>query len=240
MSEISKYEAQVKRMQGLCEEHDLYYRFIKDKYPMAFVIRPTQGMGEQLSMLEKAEDEGYTSPDAYMKWIFTDDGLRQIVDGGVFSITVTLRSKLESVMNKMIKYWLQFFFKDVIEKDSLRRGMMPVIDESEDNDTDGPDGENGAEDSGEDAGEDGEDGGEDDGEDGANEDLDERLIDEATKLVRVENKASVTLLQRRLNIGYSQAARIIDRLEEQGVVGPFNGADPREVLPFDAPNDEAV
>ena len=41
MSEISLYEAQVKKMQGLCDEHDLVYRFKKDSYPITFTIRPT-------------------------------------------------------------------------------------------------------------------------------------------------------------------------------------------------------
>ena len=42
-------------------------------------------------------------------------------------------------------------------------------------------------------------------------------------------KASASFLQRRLRIGYSRAARLIDMLEEQGIVGPADGAKPREV-----------
>ena len=44
MSEISMYEAQKKKMQGLCDEHDLVYRFEKDRYPIIFTIKPVQGM----------------------------------------------------------------------------------------------------------------------------------------------------------------------------------------------------
>ena len=40
MSEISMYEAQKKKMQGLCDEHDLVYRFEKDRYPIIFTIKP--------------------------------------------------------------------------------------------------------------------------------------------------------------------------------------------------------
>ena len=40
MSEISMYEAQKKKMEGLCEEHDLTYRFQKDTYPPTFTISP--------------------------------------------------------------------------------------------------------------------------------------------------------------------------------------------------------
>ena len=66
MSEISMYEAQKKKMQGLCDEHNLVYRFIKDKYPITFTIQPIQGVEAQMTMLENVEEVGYTSPDASM------------------------------------------------------------------------------------------------------------------------------------------------------------------------------
>ncbi|MBM4465340.1 MAG: DNA translocase FtsK [Chloroflexi bacterium] len=57
------------------------------------------------------------------------------------------------------------------------------------------------------------------------------LLEEAIAVVREYNRASISLLQRRLRIGYSRAARLIDLLEEQGVVGPDQGAGrSREVL----------
>ena len=57
MSEISLYEAQVKKMQGLCDEHDLVYRFVKDGYPITFTITPTKGLDAQMSMLEEVEED---------------------------------------------------------------------------------------------------------------------------------------------------------------------------------------
>ena len=75
MSEISMYEAQKKKMPGLCDEHDLVYRFEKDRYPIIFTIKPVQGMDAQISMLENVEEVGYRSPDASMSWIFEDGGL---------------------------------------------------------------------------------------------------------------------------------------------------------------------
>jgi len=57
------------------------------------------------------------------------------------------------------------------------------------------------------------------------------LLEEAIAVVRSHNRASVSLLQRRLRIGYSRAARLMDLLEEQGVVGPDQGPGrSREVL----------
>jgi S-DNA-T family DNA segregation ATPase FtsK/SpoIIIE len=55
------------------------------------------------------------------------------------------------------------------------------------------------------------------------------LFDEVKKIVLETKKASASFLQRRLRIGYSRAARLIDMLEERGIVGPADGAKPREV-----------
>ena len=49
-------------------------------------------------------------------------------------------------------------------------------------------------------------------------------------MLRAEGKASTSLLQRRLRLGYTRAARMIDILEARGIVGPADGAKPREVL----------
>jgi S-DNA-T family DNA segregation ATPase FtsK/SpoIIIE len=56
------------------------------------------------------------------------------------------------------------------------------------------------------------------------------LLAEAKKVVIEAKKASASLLQRRLRVGYARAARLIDMLEERGVVGPGEGAKPREIL----------
>ncbi|MFH1192541.1 MAG: DNA translocase FtsK 4TM domain-containing protein [bacterium] len=61
-------------------------------------------------------------------------------------------------------------------------------------------------------------------------DDDDDLLDEAKEVIRSANKASTSLLQRRLKIGYSRAARIIDILEEQGFVSHAEGSKPREVI----------
>lgn len=242
MSEISMYEAQKKKMEGLCEEHDLTYRFQKDTYPPTFTISPIQGMDAQLSMLENVEDGGYISPEAKMTWIFKDGSLETKVTGGTFTITKTLRTKIESVLMKMLTYWMQYFFRDVMEKRSLKDGMMPVINEDEVEDDDAyeeeseaPDDVEDAEilDSGELEAEDDNPGNTADSSDAT----DDELYEQAVSIVRMENKATVSLLQRRLNIGYARAARIMELLEENGVVGPFAGSNPREVLPTDEPDD---
>ncbi|TDO73027.1 DNA translocase FtsK [Halanaerobium saccharolyticum] len=57
----------------------------------------------------------------------------------------------------------------------------------------------------------------------------DELYEEAVKLV-VKYRASISMLQRRLHIGHSRAARLIDTMEEDGIVGPYAGSKPREVL----------
>lgn len=253
MSEISMYEAQKKKMEGLCNEHELTFRFQKDTYPMIFTVKSTGGVGAQMSMMENVEEVGYRSPDASMTWIFEDGNLQTKVTGGTFTISKTLRTKIENILIKMITYWQQYFFRDVIQRDALKDGMQPEIDESDANDTDvvsdGVDLPEGAEplEAYEDEAVDGESadlpdlGGEDVDSDGgeAQGGVTEEEIAQAISIIRMENKASVSLLQRRMNIGYATAAKIIDALEERGVIGPYNGSQPREVLPFDEP-DEGV
>jgi S-DNA-T family DNA segregation ATPase FtsK/SpoIIIE len=67
-----------------------------------------------------------------------------------------------------------------------------------------------------------------DGENGCDED--EELIQQCIEVIRSEQKASVSLMQRRLRLGYTRAARIMDELENRGIVGPSKGAEPRDIL----------
>ncbi|MBU4351150.1 DNA translocase FtsK 4TM domain-containing protein [Patescibacteria group bacterium] len=72
-------------------------------------------------------------------------------------------------------------------------------------------------------------GGEDVGQELFNSDNEDSLYLEAKQLVIEYKKASASMLQRRLRVGYARAARLLDILEERGVVGPADGARPREV-----------
>ena len=205
MSEISKYEAQKKKLDGLCEEHDLTYRFNHYQYPITLTIRPLQGVEEQLSMLEMV--------------IYRKDGELATKINGTFTISEALRNKFKNIYLKLSDFWLQYFFRDLIERNAFR--SMPVIDEDEAEDDE----------------EDPEDPDEEDEIDDSGADPDEELVNAATILVRSENKATVAMLQRRLKLGYSKAARLMDVLEMNGVVGPYKGAEPREVLPTDEPEE---
>ncbi len=59
---------------------------------------------------------------------------------------------------------------------------------------------------------------------------DDELLPDAMEVLRTTKRASTSMLQRRLRIGYNRAARIMEILEDRGIVGPENGAQPREIL----------
>ena len=59
---------------------------------------------------------------------------------------------------------------------------------------------------------------------------DDELYQEAIDVLKTSRRASTSMLQRRLRIGYNRAARIMELMEQKGVVGPENGAQPREIL----------
>jgi S-DNA-T family DNA segregation ATPase FtsK/SpoIIIE len=65
---------------------------------------------------------------------------------------------------------------------------------------------------------------------GGGSDDDDPLYNEIVDFCIESGKVSASLLQRRFRLGYNRAARIVDLLEERGIIGPANGSKPREVL----------
>jgi len=60
--------------------------------------------------------------------------------------------------------------------------------------------------------------------------VDDQILTQAVEIIRETHRCSTSSLQRRLRIGYTRAARLVDILEERGIVGPPNGSEPREIL----------
>ena len=63
-----------------------------------------------------------------------------------------------------------------------------------------------------------------------NDGADDPLYDKALDIVIQAGKASASYIQRRLSIGYNRAARLVELMEERGIVGPANGSKPREII----------
>lgn len=243
MSEISKYEAYKKKLQGICDENNLVYRFRQDQYPITLTIKPIQGVAEQMTLIEEAEDKGFTSPDAAI--VFTiKDGVLTYKTHKTFTIGDALFSKIKNLFKNMHYYWLQFFFRDLMEKGVLTSRTMPVIDEetaSDEDDLEVPDEEplEDAQDLSDDDIPDDADRKRDETEEttGSELDADDPSIQEAARIVRTENKATLSLLQRRMNIGRVRAHYIMAALERLQIVGPVGENGIREVLPYDEPDD---
>lgn len=234
MSEISKYEAYKKKLQGLRDEHDLVFRFKNNGYPITLTIKPVGGLDGQMSLLEQADEHNYTSPDASIRFTMMDGALTYKMSK-TFTIDDALFAKIKNLFKNMYSTYLEFFFRDVMERDLLRGRAAPVIDEAEadDDDEDDPDIDDPVEDEEpEDGDED-----EDDGEDATGLQEDDPDVQAAIRIVRQENKASTSLLQRQMGIGYKKAATLLSALEELGVIGPYSGFGPREVLPYDEPDE---
>ena len=68
------------------------------------------------------------------------------------------------------------------------------------------------------------------GSEGGAGDIDDDLFDEASRLVVSERQASASFLQRRMRIGFSRAARLVDIMEREGLLGPPQGSKPRDIL----------
>ena len=73
-------------------------------------------------------------------------------------------------------------------------------------------------------------GGSSGGNDGGGFEAEDEMLPAAIEVVVEAGLASTSLLQRRLKLGYARAARIVDMMEEKGIVGPFEGSKPRQVL----------
>ena len=229
MNEAARFEIYKKKLDGVCEENGLVYRFRRDVYPITLTIRPVGGIAEQLDMLASAEDNGYTSPDAAIVFSYRDGDI-SYKTANTFSIDDALFSRIKNLFKKMHFFWLQYFHRDLMERHLLNEYSMPVIDEDDAFDgnaepletiEDEPDSHEET------------DGGCDETEGGGL----PGYLEEAIRVVRAENKASVSLLQRRMNLSFSAATALMDELEDEGIIGPYAGGEPREVLPWDEPDD---
>jgi hypothetical protein len=129
MNESAKYEAQKKKLQGLCDEHHLVYSLEKNSYPITLTLRPTGEVGGQMKMPEMTEDDNSRSPDATLVLSITDGEL-DIQTSETFTISATLLDKLKSIFKKMHSFWLQFLHREIIEHELLAVTQIPVIEDS--------------------------------------------------------------------------------------------------------------
>ena len=129
-AEVIMYDGQIKKLQGLCDEHDLAYKLEKEQYPIRLTISQVRKQYEQQSLMpDMKKDEDKSDPNSKMVMLFKDGHVTIKSEGGTFVITEVLQTKIKNIFVKIVAYWQQYFFRDVIEKNALKKNFMPVIPE---------------------------------------------------------------------------------------------------------------
>jgi len=127
-AEVIMYDAQIKKLQGLCDEHELTYKLEKNTYPIRLTISPVQKQYEQGEMFpDTKKEETVIDPKAKMILIFKDGTIVTKVEDGTFTIGKALRTKMENIFVKIVAFWQQFFFRNVIENKSLKKNFFPEM-----------------------------------------------------------------------------------------------------------------
>lgn len=120
MDEYEMYNACCEKLMDLCAENNLYHSLSCTNYPCTLAIYPAGGMDAQISMLEAAEEQGYTSPNASITMRFIDGEIR-IETRETFTIADALLSKIKRIFTNLYSAYTQYFFRDAME-----RGLQPA------------------------------------------------------------------------------------------------------------------
>ena len=121
-----KFNAQMDKLEGICDENKLVSNFSCTGYPITLTIRPNNGVGEQLSMLEQSDEKGYISPGSYIRFAYVDGSLEYEI-AGRFPIDDELFSKLKRTFVRMHSFWTQIFFREMITRRSVVEGDIPRV-----------------------------------------------------------------------------------------------------------------
>ena len=130
LTEEGKFISQVKKLQGLCDEHNLVYTYTRDQYPLMLTVKTTGDVSGQMSMLEDAEEDGFRSPDARLTYVYKNGDI-EIHSEGKFTISKSLRDKFEAIFTRMNSFWLSFFFRDLLDRGAIKKTDLPAIDDEQ-------------------------------------------------------------------------------------------------------------
>lgn len=131
MTELDKVTQQKDKLRNLCDEHGYVYELKVKAYPIRLTIKPLCTMDAQMSMIEKAEEDGFTSPDASITF--------EMKDGDIgckfsekFAIAATLLTKLLNIFKKIATFYVFGAHRTAAEYNMI--GSMPdVLEKSDDN-----------------------------------------------------------------------------------------------------------
>lgn len=131
MSELTKYEAYKKKLEGICDENDFVYRFTKDKYPISLIIKPSQDVSAQLTLISRTDEEGKISSRATLVFAYRDGEL-DIRTTESFAISDTLLNKLKNLYKNMHACWVQHFHRSITEQGLLSSHIATNLGASDD------------------------------------------------------------------------------------------------------------
>lgn len=127
-AEVIMYDGQIKKLQGLCDEHGLLFKLEKEIYPIRMTISLVQKQYEQQSLMpDMKKDEEKSDPNSKMVMMFEDGHVKTKFEGGTFVIVEALQTKIKNIFVKIVAYWQQYFFRNVIENNALKKNFMPVM-----------------------------------------------------------------------------------------------------------------
>ena len=99
MSEISQYESYKKKLQGVCDENDLVFRFVRTEYPITLTISPASADMTQIAMPGVQDEDEASSPDAAIVFSIKD-GILSYKTSQTFTISDALFSKIKNLFKK--------------------------------------------------------------------------------------------------------------------------------------------
>lgn len=102
MTEMDKVTEQKRKLENVCEKNGLICKLECKRYPIRLTIRPAKNMDAQMSMLEQADQKGYTSPNAKVILEMIEGEVKHHFTGGDFSIGDTLLSKLKKMFRNIV------------------------------------------------------------------------------------------------------------------------------------------
>lgn len=130
-AELVKLDAQKKKLQGLCDEHDLVYKLDIKQYPIVLTISKATKQYEQQQLIPDEKAEPACDPDAKIVWTFKESTVSMKVEGGTFTIGKELRTKIENIFLKIVSFWLQYFFRKTLEDNLLKKNKFPDVPDVE-------------------------------------------------------------------------------------------------------------
>lgn len=131
MNEEATFAVYMKKLKGICDENNLQAVFSRSGYPLTMTVRPLQDIAGQMSMLEEVDDQGYTSPDASIKFSYEDGAIKYTLSKE-FVISDALFTKLKNLFRNLHDTWLQYFHRTVIQKNLLLPSQIPDIPDDAD------------------------------------------------------------------------------------------------------------